>query len=74
MITPDPNWTNPVLNPKTFEDARTNLEHTLQVCSDNEDGRMVLVATGNVYGPKIYTGLTMRDLRLIAQVIGADKP
>ena len=69
MIRPDPNWTEPIGDPQTFDDARANLEHTLQLVADNEDDRMILMATSNVYGPGIKTGLTMRDLRLIAKGI-----
>lgn len=68
---PDPNWTEPVTDPQTFEDARDNLEHTLQIYTDHEDDRMILMATSNVYGPGVRTGLTMQDLRLIAKQIGA---
>jgi hypothetical protein len=68
---PDPNWTEPVANPQTFGDARANLEHTLQVYGDATDDRMILMATCNVYGPNVKTGLTLRDLRLIAKEIGA---
>ena len=73
-MSPDPNWTEPVANPQTFGDARANLEHTLQVFGNPEpddDDRMVLMATSNVYGPGVRTGLTWRDLRLIAKHIGA---
>jgi hypothetical protein len=70
-ISPNPEWTEPVANPQTFGDARANLEHTLQVYGDAEDDHMVLIATGNIYGPNVKTGLTMRDLRLIVRDIGA---
>ncbi len=73
MITrPDPAWTEPVPNPESFEDAAANLAHTLQVCADNEHDRMILMATGNIYGRGVHTGLTMRDLRLIAQRLGLE--
>jgi hypothetical protein len=71
---PDPSWTKPVPNARTYEDARANLEHTLQVFADSENDRLILMTTSNIYGPGVRTGLTMGDLRLIAQMIGADKP
>lgn len=70
-IQPDPNWTRPVIDAETFDEARDNLAHTLEIFSDDDDDRMVLMATSNVYGPGIKTGLTMGDLRLIARTIGA---
>jgi hypothetical protein len=69
-LKPNPSWTDPVSDPQSFGDARANLEHTLQVYGDDADDRMVLMATGNVYGDGIRTGLTLRDLRLIAEYIG----
>jgi hypothetical protein len=70
-VKPDPNWTPPVADARSFEDARANLEHTLQVFGDLPDDAWALMATGNVYGPNVRTGLTWRDLRLIADGIGA---
>lgn len=70
MIKPDPKWTDPVADPQTQGDARANLEHTLQLFHDAPDEQFVLMATSNVYGPNVRTGLTMRDLRLIAEWIG----
>lgn len=67
---PRPEWGDPVLNPQSFGDARANLEHTLALFDGEPDDRMVLIATSNVYGD-FRTGLTMRDLRLIATYIGA---
>jgi len=69
---PDPKWTRPVLNPTTFEDARTNLEHTLQIFHDSEDERNVLMSTSNIYGDGIRTGLSYGDLRLIARHLGCE--
>lgn len=67
---PDPNWTEPVAKAESFEDARANLEHTLQVFGPAWDDDMLVTATSNVYGPGIKTGLSVRDLRIIARQIG----
>ena len=69
---PNPDWTEHVPNASTFADARANLEHTLQVFGDQwDDADHVVTATQNVYGRGVWTGLTVGDLRLIAQHIGA---
>jgi len=65
---PDPTWPEPVLDPKTIDDACANLKHTLALFDPAVDpDRMVLMATSNIYGRNVKTGLTMRDLRLIAE-------
>lgn len=68
-IKPDPSWTEPVLDPQHIDHAEDNLRHSLQLFADSPDDVMVLTATSNVYGKGIRTGLTMRDLRLIAKYL-----
>lgn len=62
---PDLSWPASVFDPQTDADAVQNLRHTLALFDDNEDDRLVLMATSNIYGDGVRTGLTMRDLRLL---------
>jgi hypothetical protein len=48
--------------PRTALEA---LDHTLAVYAEESDDRMVLVATSNIYGQGVRTGLTLGDLRAL---------
>jgi hypothetical protein len=45
------------------------LVHVVAVWEGEPDDRMMIDATSNVYGPGIRTGLTLGDLRALAQLI-----
>ena len=63
-------WPTPVLDPQTPADAVRNLRHTLAVFGDREtDSTLLIMATSNIYGAGIRTGLTWRDLELIAEAL-----
>lgn len=64
-IYPKPEWGNPVQPAQNIDDAVENLNHVLALYADDEDDRHVIMATQNVYGDGVWTGLTMGDLRRI---------
>lgn len=67
---PAPSWPEPISDPQTPADAIQNLQHTLAVFGQQGPGPGWLVmATSNIYGPRIRTGLTWRDLELIAEAL-----
>jgi hypothetical protein len=49
--------------PSTPEEA---LAHVVAVYKDEDDARLMVQATHNVYGDGVSTGLTMGDLRALA--------
>lgn len=61
-------WPEP---PKTLKDK---LFHFLDSYPEVSDGAVVLMATSNVYGRGVITGLTMGDIRALAhrEALGAE--
>jgi hypothetical protein len=55
--------------PSTPEEA---LAHVLAVYKDEDDARLMVEATRNIYGDGVATGLTMGDLRALAARIKED--
>jgi hypothetical protein len=53
-------------------DARSALAHTLRFFADEADSKLVVMATSNVYGDGVKTGLTWGDLRAIALQLDID--
>jgi hypothetical protein len=53
-----------------YPDPKNGLAHTLAVFADEPDESFVVVATGNIYGPGIRTGLTWGELRRVAAEVG----
>ena len=45
------------------------LRHTLAVYKDDPDDRMVLMATSNIYGDRVQTGLTLGHLRALFRAV-----
>lgn len=60
-------WPNPPANPT---DA---LLHTVDMFADQPDDEMAVIATSNVYGPGVRTGLTWGDLRKLAAILNAQR-
>jgi len=52
--------------PAPPQDPTAALQHTLDLYADQPGDAMVIVATSNVYGPGVKTGLTWGDLRALA--------
>lgn len=53
--------------PSTPEEA---LAHVIAVYKDEDDARLMVQATSNIYGDGVQTGLTMGDLRALAARLG----
>lgn len=51
-------------------DALEALAHVLKVHAGTSDGQMMVQATSGIYGDGVQTGLTMGDLREIANRLG----
>lgn len=49
------------------------LRHTLDVWADYPDDYVILIATSEVYGPHVVTGLTIGDLKEVFRRLG-DEP
>lgn len=47
------------------------LRHVVAAFQHTPDDHLMIQATGNIYGDHIHTGLTMGDLRAIADAIEA---
>lgn len=50
------------------------LRHTLDVWADYPEDYVILIATSEVYGPHVVTGLTIGDLRELFRRMGDDPP
>jgi hypothetical protein len=57
--------------PATAEEA---LAHVLKVYADEPESRLMVEATNGIYGDGVRTGLTMGDLRDLADRLGGDQP
>lgn len=57
--------------PATAEEA---LAHVLKVYADEPESRLMVEATNGIYGDGVRTGLTMGDLRALADRLGGDQP
>lgn len=51
-------------------DGLEALGHVLRVYADENDSRLMIEATNNIYGQGVRTGLTIGDLRDIASRLG----
>ena len=54
------------IGPAPADDPLARLEHTLRAYEDTPDDEHVVTATFNVYGNKVWTGITWGDLRALA--------
>lgn len=54
-------------------DALEALAHVLKVYADEHDSRLMIEATNNIYGQRVRTGLTMGDLRQLADRLGLSR-
>lgn len=48
------------------------LRHTMDVWADYPDDFVILIATSEVYGPHVVTGVTIGDLREVLRRMGED--
>lgn len=55
--------------PSTATEA---LAHVVAVYKDEDDGRLMVQATHNIYGDGVSTGLTMGDLRALLAAVQPD--
>ncbi|MGX1254175.1 hypothetical protein RKD48_006686 [Streptomyces ambofaciens] len=53
-------------------DALEALTHVLKVYAGEPDSRLMIEATNNIYGSGVRTGLTIGDLRKIANRLGVN--
>lgn len=55
-------------------DPSDPVAHTLSVYADEPDDAFVIIASGNVYGDGVKTGLTWGDLRRLSAAASDDRP
>lgn len=51
-----------------YPDPSDPVAHTLAVYADTPNEQFVIIATSNVYGDKVTTGMTWGDLRRLASI------
>lgn len=56
-------------HPEPGADPIDRLQHTVSVFNEEPDNEWAIIATGNIYGQGVRTGLTWGDLRTLLTLV-----